>query len=1858
MSLQKRRNFFQKRPKRNRRRNSNKRTGYHAIGAGMETLEGRRLLAFSDFVINEILADPPSGSDANGDGTASTSQDEFVELVNNGPAIDIGGWVLTDAAAPLTSPRHTFPSPTNVAAGQAVVVFGNGMPSGSFGGALVMTASGGSLGLNNGGDTVVLSDNISTTSVTYGSEGGNNNSLTRDPDLTGAFVEHNSSSSGLDFTPGFQKDGVSPFGTTVGFLSATETSGSTVVSESGIVDTINIVLSGSPTADVMVTVTPDNAEVDLGAGAGNPLTLIFTPSTANTAQVVTINAVDDSTTEGGHASVLSFSTTSSDTAFNGLTSTPITAAVQDNDVATFSPGDVVVNEVMQDPSAVNDSEGEYFELWNTTGASIDINGWTIRDEGSSAEVHTIDSGTPLTIAANGFLVLGVNDDQSTNGGIPVDYVYSTISLGNGTDGLIIEDAGGTVIDAVTWDNGATFPDPNGASMELNAVTNPGTDNDLGANWSTSVTPLASGDFGTPGAANSETIVSPEIDVSGNNVSITSGDVTPTATDNTDFGSAVEGGGAITRTFTIDNIGNDVLSVGTISISGSGNFAVSQASSSTVPAGGSQTFTITFTPATIGAQVATVSIANSDGDESPFAFDVSGVVSISSAPEIDISGNGQSIAEDDFAADLADGTDFGSVDTIVGSAVSVFTISNPGTAALVISNIVINGANASDFSLGTLPTSIPAGANETFEVTFDPTATGIRSATITVESNDSDEGNFEFAVQGTGVAVSTNLVINEVDSDTSDENNEFIELYDGGIGNTSLDGLVVVLFNGSNGLSYNAFDLDGFFTDASGYFVIGDAGVANVALVPGGFDTAGATSGGSDIQNGEDGVAIYVGSVSDFPNGTAASNTGLLDVVVYETGSDTDSTLPTDFGVSGVIDEDANGNREAETISRVPNGTGPFLAVAPTPGVANATVVLTPEIDVVGTTDFGSAVQRSSAVTNTFTIANSGNGPLTVSTASITGSGDFSITQPASSIAAGSTATFTVTFTPNTVGSQAATISIVSDDADEGTFILDVTGITTAALTPAIEVTGNGQAIASGATTPAATDGTDFGSVDVASGSVTRAFAISNSGTASLAISQITVTGMDAADFTVGSVPASVAENGTATFTVTFDPSAAGVRNATVTIASNDADEASYAFAVQGVGTTVVAATNVLINELDSDTTDENNEFIELYDGGIGNTALDGLVVVLFNGSGAVSYDAIDLDGFSTDASGFFVVGDGDVVGVDLVPPRFDVAGDVSFGSDIQNGEDGVALFVGNASDFPNGTSATSVNLLDSLVYETGSDADSTLPAAFGISGVINEDENGDKDTESVARSVDGTGAFTAATPTPSISNNVVVSNPGDAIQLDKFLWDINGTPDLHNGLNVGDELMYAFDVTNTGTTVLSDVSVSDPLPGFVLLDSVVEQLVAYDQLTDLSSRPGAASSLDDDLVSDFNESKAWDNFAIDDVTVLDAVTWAGSFGGSSSATELDTEFSIEIYGDRNGVVGSLLHSFVASGENLRAELQSGGFFEYHAMLPFTTLGAGDYWLSITAEISNAETTPSWFWSQGANPSGVDGYYSYVEASGTDGTPTPEMFVADADLGFTLHASRLLDFDGTLQPGEAVMFMGTYYVTQADIDAGVIVNTATAIATGANGAVVDTDSDSRSVMQNAAVSVMAAINGSPASTDEIVEAEVGSTVTWSYEVSNDGNVSLEAVEVVSDSGVVVTADVTSDENSDGILSPGETWMFTATDEATEGEFSSMDLITSTTVNGEAVSTEASTIYVGVDTSEPTVPRADFDGDGIVNFMDFLILSRNFGFEVDGRSGGDATGDGLVSFADFVVLSNSFGQRPAPAPAAVDQVFGNG
>ena len=188
---------------------------------------------------------------------------------------------------------------------------------------------------------------------------------------------------------------------------------------------------------------------------------------------------------------------------------------------------------------------------------------------------------------------------------------------------------------------------------------------------------------------------------------------------------------------------------------------------------------------------------------------------------------------------------------------------------------------------------------------------------------------------TPVSAQAAVLINELDSDqVSTDSAEFVELYNDAAVPMSLDGHVLVLFNGSNDLSYAAFDLDGFTVAAEDYFVLGSGAVPNVDLL-----FPGATN---QLQNGADAVALYQGDASDFPNGTLITTANLVDAVAYDT-SDADDVgllMLLDAGQSQV-NENGGGDGTGHSIQRRPDGAGgarntsAFVTDLPTPGASNA-----------------------------------------------------------------------------------------------------------------------------------------------------------------------------------------------------------------------------------------------------------------------------------------------------------------------------------------------------------------------------------------------------------------------------------------------------------------------------------------------------------------------------------------------------------------------------------------------------------------------------------------------------------------------------------------------------------------------------------------------------------------------------------------------------------------------------------------------------------------------------------------------------------------------------------------------------------
>jgi hypothetical protein len=499
---------------------------------------------------------------------------------------------------------------------------------------------------------------------------------------------------------------------------------------------------------------------------------------------------------------------------------------------------------------------------------------------------------------------------------------------------------------------------------------------------------------------------PEIDVTGNGTDITTGDVTPDSSDHTLFSGDV-GLGPFTRTFTINNTGTSDLTLGAnaVSVTGVSAFAISAQPATSVTAGNSTTFDVTFTPLVSGVQTATVSIVNNDADEAPFTFNIGG------DPRGPLGGtlraNGFSIVtNNDLTPDAADATDFGNQDVAAGAATHTYILSVNGFGASIFGANAVTLTGSSAFSVTQqLPLQGPnpgglAFAQSSFQIAFDPSVNGLQTATVTMNSNIPGMNPMVFAIQGTGTGGAV----------TAPE----ITVRGNGVEIASGDTTPAT----ADLTEFGTIDVAAGTVSRS--FTIANTGLAVLTLGANAVSVAGANAA-DFIVTAQPATSVAAAASTSFTLRFDPSSVGLRTATVSIANDDADEA-PYVFAIQGT------GEVVAPEIAITGNGTE-IVTGDTTPATGDDT-------------DFGSVDQTAGTLTRSFTIANTGNGVLTLgaNAASITGSGDFSLSaQPPTSIAASGSATFSLTFNPSGLGARTATVSITNDDADEAPYTFAVTG---------------------------------------------------------------------------------------------------------------------------------------------------------------------------------------------------------------------------------------------------------------------------------------------------------------------------------------------------------------------------------------------------------------------------------------------------------------------------------------------------------------------------------------------------------------------------------------------------------------------------------------------------------------------------------------------------------------------------------------------------------------------------------------------------------------------------------------------------
>ena len=228
---------------------------------------------------------------------------------------------------------------------------------------------------------------------------------------------------------------------------------------------------------------------------------------SKTFDTFTYSSSTHDTTAGRSLSLNSLNPADADVASNWCTSTssygdgdlgtPGAAndvCIQSTPLISLSAGDLVISEVMVDPAAVSDFRGEWFEIYNNTSDTVDLDGLTVSCGGNNG--FTV-SGENL-ITSGESILFSVKNNSTTNGGmtnVDVEYSYADCAF-TYNDSLSIG-FGVTAFDSLSWTS--DYPFSSGNSMTLGNLS--ATANDSASNWCAGSSTYGDGDVGTPGLSN-------------------------------------------------------------------------------------------------------------------------------------------------------------------------------------------------------------------------------------------------------------------------------------------------------------------------------------------------------------------------------------------------------------------------------------------------------------------------------------------------------------------------------------------------------------------------------------------------------------------------------------------------------------------------------------------------------------------------------------------------------------------------------------------------------------------------------------------------------------------------------------------------------------------------------------------------------------------------------------------------------------------------------------------------------------------------------------------------------------------------------------------------------------------------------------------------------------------------------------------------------------------------------------------------------------------------------------------------------------------------------------------------------------
>jgi hypothetical protein len=644
-----------------------------------------------------------------------------------------------------------------------------------------------------------------------------------------------------------------------------------------------------------------------------------------------------------------------------------------------------------------------------------------------------------------------------------------------------------------------------------------------------------------------------------------------------FGSKdIDNGATASQDVTVTNTGTEPVHLTGVSLGGTdpGQFnrltgqGTDCSSSSTLNAGDTCKVRVAFDPGSVGSKSATVTVSSTELLDMTVALSGTGIqTELSRSPA---------------------SRSFGPKDIDEGATAEQFsTVTNSGTEDVTITGVVLSG----DFAQVTGDTAdcvngklLHATDTCKVRVTFDPSATGSRTGSATVQSNAAD---IAVALDGTGIQTSASIAPSTLSFGNQDIDNGATASQDVTVTNTGTEPvhLTGVSLGGTNPGQFNR--LTGQGADCPKTLNVGDTCKVRVTFDP---DSTGSKSATLTVSSTE--LADLTASVSgtgiqtELTPAPATLSFGSKDidegatpervVVITNSGSEgvtvSGVVVTGDFAqVTGNVDDCvastvlAAGQTCKLRITFDPTATGARTGTAT---VNSNSVPISVSLSGTGTQTLLSAAPPTLALgsqdvddgptaSQTSTITNVGSLPVTLTGVNVSG-GDFAQVTGAASdcangttLAAGQTCEVRVRFDPGSVGAQTGSVTVTSNAADV-TIALSGTGIQT--------------------TLSRSPNALDFGARNVAAGATPdQSLTLTNSGTQPITLSDVSLIGTNPSQFQRVSGAATdcaasvvLAAGDTCAIRVRFAPTSAGPKAAAVTVASSAG--ADIVIPLSGTGT--------------------------------------------------------------------------------------------------------------------------------------------------------------------------------------------------------------------------------------------------------------------------------------------------------------------------------------------------------------------------------------------------------------------------------------------------------------------------------------------------------------------------------------------------------------------------------------------------------------------------------------------------------------------------------------------------------------------